>query len=155
MNDEGFKISTPGNDVETAALADLVVSSSNANLKCDLRSNPRNYGLVNWSIANLPFNVPTIIHQHKHGYSYAPSFIDAWSYPAGTVPANKLSNSTFGIGNQDGSLGNGLVIKCYTDNVNFYIVATNSSLFQTALTNLSGQIRFFVYADDFVPSQPG
>lgn len=141
----GFKVSTPDVDVTKARSNQLVVSSKYPSLKCDLRKNPKNYGVVNFTIASLASG-NTTIYQQKHGYTYTPSFLVAWNYPAGTNPANVLNNATFGVGDIIVGIAT-LEIDSYTDNNNFYIVAKN--LTASAITNIQGTIRFFIYADDF------
>lgn len=143
----GIKVAIPGVDAARARSDQLAMSSQYSNLKCDLRKQPRNYGILNFSIASL--SAAVTLFQQKHDYKYVPAFLVAWNYPTGTTPADGATNSTFGIGNVDASLGNGLVITISTDNQNFTITATPLS---GTLTNVQGTLRFFIYADDFPAS---
>lgn len=143
----GFKISIPGVDVQTAAIKDLVVDSNYPFAKCDLRKSPKNYGLINFLIGSLGTGASITIYQQPHGYNYIPSFLTAWSFPPGTTPSNPSSNTTFGIGDIDCSLGSGLYISMYVDSANLYITATNSG--GSPVGGSNGTIRFYIFADDF------
>lgn len=153
MSNIGLKISTPGQDVATASLQNLVLSTVYAILKCDLRPNPKHYGTINFTIASVPAfdgtnpgQVP--IYQIPHDYTYIPSFLTSWSFPAGTDSLSVAGNATFGIGDIDASLSTGIVISMKTDNANFSIIASNSQ--NAPITNTVGTIRFYIFADDFV-----
>jgi hypothetical protein len=154
MGDFGLKISKVGTDVTSTSLTNLVVDDVYAFPKCDLRANPKNYGLINFTIASVPAYSggqpgQVTIYQQAHGGNYIPSFLTAWSFPAGTANSSiyPTSASTFGIGVIDASLGSGILIDMYTDNLNFYIVALNYQ--NSAITNVTGSIRFYLFADDF------
>ena len=142
-----LRVSIPNIEVTTAKDNELAINSKYALLKCDLRKRPKNYGTVHWSIASMPVNTIKIIYSQPHGYSYIPSFISVWEYPVGTDP-NQVDNSTFGVG--DMSAANQFYVSVYTDSTSFNIIAyVLTDIGQGTLTNLSGTIRFYIYADDF------
>lgn len=147
MTDVGFKVSKPGVDVRTAAIKDLVVDSNYPVAKCDLRVNPKNYGIINFLIGNLPNGASVTVYQQAHTYTYIPSFLTAWNYPVGTSTSAPSINSTFGIGNIDAVADSGPLIEMYCDAVNFNVVASNSS--GGTLQGINGTIRFYIFADDF------
>lgn len=144
MSNYGFKISVEGKDVQTAVLSELVASTILPTWKCDLRL--KNYGTIYFNISSIASGATKIIYQVPHSYNYIPSFITAWSYPAGTG-GGSTSNQTFGIGDIDCTLGSGIVYGMRTDSTNFTIAAFNGSA--GTLINLAGTIRFYIFADDF------
>lgn len=146
MTDFGLKVSLPGNDVSTSNLQDLVIDTNYPFPKCDLRIKPKNYGIINFTIATISGSTPVIVYQQPHSYGYIPEFLDAWFYPAGTEPLAAV-NTTFGIGDIDATLSNGLYVAVYVDNVNFYVSVKNLS--GTPVTNSVFSIRFYIFADDF------
>lgn len=141
----------------------LSIDSDFAIPKCDLTKNPKNYGSLNITIANVPIkpNAPQIVYQQPHGYNYVPSFLTAWELTQGTSALGNLS-STYGIGDIDATnafignpgpseFGYGPYVAMYCDNQNFYISAqvqsTNAS--PPAVTNFQFNVRFYIFADDF------
>lgn len=148
-SDFNFKISLPGNDVNNSSPSQLVVDDRYPTWKCDLRSNPKHFGTINFNIASLaPFPSSTIIYQIPHGYPYIPSFLTIWNYPAGTDPAFQSINSTFGIGDIPNIRGNGIGVTMQTDQQFFTITATNFG--NSAVANVAGTIRFYIFANDFI-----
>lgn len=148
MSDFGFKVSLPGVDAQTALHQELIASTILPTWKCDLRSTPKHYGTINFTIASITASQSITIYQIAHGYSYIPSFVTAWSYPAGTG-GGASTNQTFGIGDIDCTLGSGLVYVMKTDATNFTVTATNNSA--STRTSLAGAIRFYIFADNFTP----
>lgn len=144
MGDWGFKVGLPGVDVRTALNNQLVASTILPNWKCDLRPTTKLYGTINWTIASLADTASDTIYSVTHGYTYRPSFVTAWSYPAGTG-GGASSNQTFGIGDISTFAGLSIVMK--TDTINFTVVATNQT--GGTLTSLAGSIRFYIFADSF------
>lgn len=147
MSDFGFKVSTPGNSVETASIQNLVIDTNFPFPKCDLRKKPKNYGLINLLISSITVGQTIAAYQQPHGYTYVPSFLTAWKYPLGTVPIDPTTNATFGIGDIDAGLSSGLYISMYVDSSNFYISATNHGL--ATISGVNATIRFYIFADDF------
>lgn len=145
-SDWGIKVGLPGYNVKTATSQQLVASTILPNWKCDLRPTTKNYGTVNFTIASLSSGSSVTIYQITHGYTYRPSFVDAWSYPAGTG-GGASSNQTFGIGDMDGSLGAGFSLTVRVTTSTFTITGSNSSA--GTLSNLAGTVRFYIFADDF------
>lgn len=154
--DFGLKVSRIGAEVTTAPLTDLIIDDIYPFPKCDLRINPKNYGIINFTVASVPADSGGIpgqvqIYQQAHTYTYIPDFLVAWNYPTGTDPSNTFnSNSIFGIGDIDATLDLGVLIVSYTDDTNFNVVALNIQT--TPLTNIAGSIRFYIFADDFQDS---
>lgn len=145
----GLKVSTPGNDVNTTSLQNLVVDTNYPFWKCDLRPKPKNYGLINFTVSSIANGASFIIYQQPHGYAYIPTFITAWNYPVGTNPNISYLNETFGIGDIDASSSSisPCYISMYVDNQNFYVAISNSSGSTSA--GITGTIRFYIFADDF------
>ncbi len=146
MSDYGFKVSLPGSDARYALANQLVASTTLPNWKCDLRPSNKHYGTINFRIGSLAMGASITIHSVAHGYTYIPSFLTSWSYPAGTG-GGASSNQKFGIGDITSTLGFDVVMK--TDTTNFTVVGTNNSL--GVMTNLIGSIRFYIFADTFTP----
>lgn len=146
MGDWGFKVGIPGVDARTALNNQLVASTILPNWKCDLRPTTKLYGTINWTIASIASGASVTIYKIAHGYTYRPSFVDSWSYPAGTG-GGATNNSTFGIGSMDGTLGSGFSVSVVTDTVNFTVTGSNGSA--GTLTSLAGSIRFYIFADSF------
>lgn len=160
---DGFRVALPGFSISSPP-QDLAVDSDFANLKCDLRKNPKNYGIINISVANVPFGTSAnakIIYQQPHGYNYVPSFLTAWNYPQGTNHnANALNNSTFGIGDLDGrfaffdtpnTTAYGPYLAMYVDAQNFYIsiYASSTTGHSEIVSNFIASVRFYIFADSF------
>lgn len=147
MTNEGIKISVEGQDVLTAPKSQLVVDSNRSFLLCDMRVNPKNYGLILFSLSSIPVYPATIqIYQQAHGYKYVPNFLTAWQYPSGTDPGSLTNNSTFGIGDIDASLVPGPYISMTVDDTNFTVTATSPGV---SITTGAGSIRFYIFANDF------
>jgi hypothetical protein len=144
MNDWGLKVSTPGNQVETTSLNNLVIDTNFPFAKCDLRSKPygKNYGLINLLISSVTVGHKIIVYLQPHGYSYAPDFLTAWNYPIGDG-----LGSTYGIGDIDATLTSGLYIAMYCDSSNFYLQASNGGV--STVSGVNATIRFYIFADDF------
>lgn len=145
----GIKISIPGFDVKTASPDQLSVSSDHAVPKCDLRPSPKHYGLIFFSITNLAGGTGKTLYQIPHGYSYIPAYLTQWNIPIGTDSLSVTDNATYGIGDADLSLNNGLYISMKTDNQYFTVSAYNGSGLAASAT---GSIRFYIFADDFSSS---
>ena len=146
--DFGIKASIPGADVISAPPLFLTLDINYPILKCDLRVNPKNYGIVNFTIASIVnLTTPVILYQQPHGYSYLPGFLVAWNFPTGTDGTHPDS-STYGTGDLDGlgTFTSSVYIASFVDSTNFYIMITHKA---GILTNVTGSIRFYIFADDF------
>ena len=150
----GLKVSPPGVEVTTAPPQKLVVDTDFPFAKCDLRKNPKNYGILNITVAAIT-TTSKIIYQQQHGYGYVPSFLTAWTYP-GTNPLSANGNSTFGVGDIDatnqivsGPNQYGPYISMYCDNINFYIAAISAGSGAATVNNTVFSVRFYIFADDF------
>lgn len=147
-----FKVSKPGYDISSTLPDQLVVSGQYGPPMCDLRPRQKHYGQVNFNITKIAANTTIILHQFTHGYDYIPGFLSAWSFPAGTDPNSLLFNNTFGIGDIDMRLNNGLYMAIYTDPQKFTISLQNSDP-TNSVSNILGSIRFYVFAYHFVVKQ--
>jgi hypothetical protein len=151
MKDFGLKVSLPGidaNGVENAvSLKQLVIDTSYPFPKCDLRSRPKHYGTINFTVATIAASTTIILYQIPHSYTYIPSYLVAWNFPAGTDPNSSTNNATFGTGDIDMTFNTGLYVNMYTDINNFTISMTNPV--PSSVTNITGTIRFYIFADDF------
>lgn len=140
-----FKISEEGSPVE--GIRNLIIDSKYSQWMCDIRINPKLYGIVQATV-NLASNETRTIFTLPHPYTYFPSFIVAWNYPAGTNHISSNSSSTYGIGaiNIINSDSTSTTFTPQIDNHQFTIVASNGA---TAQSNLYAEFRFYVFVDDF------
>lgn len=147
MSDIGFKLSPQGKDVRETAVKDLLLSSGLPVPKCDLRPNPKRYGLVNLTIGSLAAGTSAEVLRVDHNYNYVPAYLSQWDIPDGTNPFDTTSNITYSIGDADLAFNNGLYLNMRTDNKQFLITATNFG--GAAITNFQATIRFYIFAEDF------
>ena len=143
-----LKVSAKGDDVNQANLKELIVNSSHPFWKCDLRPTPRHYGLVKITVDTAPGQTKTL-YTMEHGYPYVPSFVVAWSYPAGITPSTPSTNQTYGIGDIEAfpSGGGTVTFKVTIDNKELKI--TVEQLGGSAQTDLYAEFRFYIFTDDF------
>lgn len=153
----GLKISEDGEDI--SSLDKLVVDSKYPTWKCDLRSNPKHYGVLKCTF-NLGVGEVKTLFSIKHGYSYIPSFLVAWNYPAGTDASGNISgdNQTTGLGSIEIFTNSipfdVILVRALVDNTNFKIVVGNEFT-ANAYSNLYAELRYYIFADDFPSFQPG
>lgn len=138
----GFKISGKGSEVQQASLKDLIVNSSHPQWKCDLRPNPKHFGILKATVSLAAGETKTLLAV-KHDFTYTPSFIVAWSYPAGDSVG-----STYGLGDIEiFDAGDVPMFKTRVNATNLVITADNST--GLASHNLVAQLRYYIFADDF------
>lgn len=140
----GFKVSEEGSDAK--GLRNLIINSKYPQWKCDVRPNPKHYGLARGNI-NLAAGESRTILSIPHNYGYTPSYIASWNFPAGVNQSGSAFSSTFGIGtititNADFTL---TTFTPKIDALNFSIVASTTN----AQSGLYVEFRFYIFADDF------
>lgn len=128
---------------------DILLDDRYPTWKCDVRPNPKHFGLVRATVKNLPVG-ETEIFSTDHNKGYVPSFIVAWNSPSGNTPSGDL-RQTFGIGILEATLA-GYDFGYAVDSKTFKIIATNASGSQIA--NLYAEFRFYIFAEDFPLSSP-
>lgn len=146
MKNYGFKVSAEGETVGRLSLQRLIVDSTNPVWKCDLRPTPKHFGIVKATVTLAPGEIKTLL-DINHNYNYTPSFIIAWSYPAGIGSLG--GNSTYGLGDIEIS-DNTELVYFYTrmDSKKLVITADNSINLLTH-SNLYVELRYYIFADDF------
>lgn len=114
--------------------------------KCDLRRNPKPFGLVRVTVKSLPAGVTKNILTVDHNYKYVPSFLVAWNYPAGTNPGSASLNQTFGIGILSVSSPINYSFEYQMNDNSFKINAIGGA---SDITNAYAEFRYFIFAEDF------
>lgn len=142
MSDFGVKLSLEHEDVQKAKLDQLVFDPKYPLWKCDVRANPKHYGLLKIT-ASIPAGQRKTVFSMRHGYDYVPSFIAMWNYPAGTGGATP---QTFGIGNIEINLVT-LFKPTMTDSL--FTIELDNTANGSAANNLYAEIRYYIFADDF------
>lgn len=152
-DDFGKKITLPGKSTTSDNPLDYVVDSRYPTLKVRLGTDPVHYGVINFTVGNIPPGNTSRVVTVEHGYDYVPAFFMAWSYPAGT--GSITSNSTYGEGTLEIFLdpSNVVYFVPYTDANNFYIDFLNITGNTLNATNLTGQLRYYILADDLHNSE--
>lgn len=151
MADIGLKISTQGQNVNTALPESLVVFSKYPSLKVDKDKNPKHRGALR---AQINYNSPlaqglNLLYQFKHNYNYIPATMGVYSFSsfdtftgitslvAGTMPLD------FGNGND------GISILADTENVYFYITIGTPGGYPSGFGNqLIVTISYYVFAEN-------
>lgn len=138
--------------LQNATDMDLVVDSRNPFWMCDLRANPKHFGLVKANFSAAAFGTKTILSVNHFYTTETPSFIVAWSYPAGTNPSSSTANQTFGIGSFEIQLSVSHIvkIKCSINSSQFRIVVDNTAN-AAGTGNLYGEFRYYIFAQGWPP----
>ena len=149
MSNFGINASVEGEDVSRNNSQFLSVNSTYPLWKCDIRPSPKLYGLLRCTVA-LAAGAKKTLFQIPHGYTYTPSFLVAWNFPAGNNPSNSSLNQTFGLGTLEITTASLELVYFYVlvDDKNFTLVANNS----TGIGSYSfyAEFRYYIFADDFV-----
>lgn len=135
------KVSPDGEGVDSK---NLLLDDTYSAWKCDMRKNPRHFGIVQATISRIGAETRTVFTMN-HGYGYVPSFLVAWGYPAGTDSVGSTTRQTFGVGLLQVT---NPVFTQFTYKVNlntFSIIVTSSG----AQSNLYAEFRYFIFAEDF------
>lgn len=114
--------------------------------KCDVRRNPKHFGLVRVTVKNLPAGATKNIITVDHEYKYVPSFLVAWNYPAGTNPGSASLNQTFGIGILSVSSPVNYSFDYQMGATSFKINAIGGL---SDITDAYAEFRYFIFAEDF------
>lgn len=151
MADIGLKISTQGQNVNTALPESLVVFSKYPSLKIDKDKNPKHRGTLR---AQINYNSPlaqglNLLYQFKHNYNYIPATMGVYSFSyfdtysgvttlvAGTMPLD------FGNGND------GINILADAENIYFYFTIGTPGGFPSGLgTQYIVTISYYVFAEN-------
>jgi len=115
--------------------------------KCDVRPNPRHFGLVQVTIGTLAAGTTKEILVVDHDKKYVPSFLVAWNYPAGTSPGIASTNQTFGIGILSTLTPTSFSFSYKMTDKQFIILVNGDPVSDT--TNIYAELRYFIFAEDF------
>jgi hypothetical protein len=138
-----FRVSKQGTDLKYSSPTDLVVDTKYPHWKCDLKRNPRHYGFVDADVS-LAAGQSVTIFSAEHGYRYAPSFLIIWTYPAGAG----IQEQTYGMGLLEDFLPLASSFVTRINDTSLTIVGDNS-INSDALSHVSVQFRFYIFAEDF------
>lgn len=133
-----FSISGKGDDVKRNSLKQLILDTKYPFWKCDMRPSPRHFGSL---IINKTLTGNSTLLSFGHGYTYKPSFITAWYYPAG----DSNTGSTYGIGDLEILDTEAFTIQIYATKQDFIVKTQNISIPHVVYAEL----RFYIFAEDF------
>lgn len=139
----GVLISSDG-DVKGRDSTQFAVDSEHPLWMCNLRAEPKHYGLIRCRIASLSAFTTRSVLSVTHGYQTTPSFITQWYYPAGT--STSADRQTYGIGTLEilTPASDLITFDCDMSDTRFTINVTNET--SNAVTNLYAEFKYFIFA---------
>lgn len=144
---DSFKVSADGREVVGASPEELVVDSKYPHWKCDVKASPLHYGYIEADISAPTFYPNTTLYTIftlEHGYSYTPSMLIIWDYPAGAGS----SNQTYGMGTLSDELPLGVEVRSSINDKQLTIVIDNT-INDTPISHMKVNFRYYIFAEGF------